>query len=350
MIVKLSSIGDVVHTLPFLEVLAGRFPRAAIDWLVEEDSSAVPAGHPALNRLIVSRRRSWQGDFILNGRRRGALAEAGRFLRELRAVRYDLVVDLQGLLKSAVLTSLARGERKAGPSGGRECSRLALSESPIPVDYEQHAVDRYLTVARALGCRAEGWQGRVPVGAEDKLAARAIMHAYRLNHAPVVAINPVARWETKLWAPERFSVLADRMSRELGVSVLFTGGRRDRPYIERILEASSTKPPNLAGLTSLKELACLYERCSLVVSTDTGPMHVAAAMGCPVVALFGPTAPWRTGPYGPGHRVIREPMDCSPCFRKNCSSRRCIDAITPGAVMKEVRGILAEGAHLKAGG
>jgi 3-deoxy-D-manno-octulosonic-acid transferase/heptosyltransferase-1 len=340
LIVKLSAIGDVVHTLPFLEVLAERFPLAKIDWLVEEESSAVPDGHPALNRLIVSKRRSWQADFILNGGRKTVLAEAAGFVRDLRSIRYDVVVDLQGLFKSAVLTWLARGGLKVGPSGGRECSWIVLNRPPVPVDYHWHAIDRYLEVAHFMGCRTNRWTGRIPVGPEDRAGAAAILREQGLEGAPLVAINPMARWKTKLWVPDRFSILADRISQELGASVAFTGSPGDRPWIERIRNQCCTRPVNLAGLTTLKQLAEIYARCSVVVSTDTGPMHIAAAMGCPVVALFGPTAPWRTGPYGAGHRVVREPVECSPCFRKSCSSKRCMEAITPEVVLQEVQGLL----------
>ena len=103
------------------------------------------------------------------------------------------------------------------------------------------------------------------------------------------------------------------------------------------MERMTGSPINLAGKTSLKELACLYSECRLLITTDTGPMHMAAAMGCPVVALFGPTAPWRTGPYGRGHRVIREDMDCSPCFRKRCSHIRCMKGITVEKVFETVK-------------
>lgn len=342
LIVKLSAIGDVIHTLPFLEAIRDRFPGARIDWVLEEECSPIVKGHPALDRVLVSRRKDWQARFI--GVRRAARVgrEVKSFIAELRARRYDLVVDLQGLFKSAVLTALARGQRKIGPSGGRECSRLALGEPAVPVDTEGHAVERYLQVAGALGARTTGWKGGIPVAPEDEAMVDGMIRGLNLKPGRLAAINPMARWDSKLWDEDKFAVLADGMSRDLGLDVVLTGGASDRRCLERIRSMSSTKPVNLAGETTIKQLSCLYRRCALVVSTDTGPMHVAAASGRPVVALFGPTAPWRTGPYGPNHRVVRKDMECSPCFRKHCPHVRCMKSITPEEVLEAVEEVLAE--------
>jgi 3-deoxy-D-manno-octulosonic-acid transferase/heptosyltransferase-1 len=250
------------------------------------------------------------------------------------------VIDLQGLFKSAILTAIVPGKRKVGPSGGREGSRLALSETAIPVDYDEHAVDRYLRVAKALGAPVNGWKGEIPVSREDIRFADEQVKSLGLKGHRIVAINPMARWKTKLWDEDKFAVLADRLTWEIGTEVLLTGSGTDRSALERIRSLSSTKPVNLAGRTSLKQLACVYKKCALLISTDTGPMHMAAASGCPVVALFGPTAPWRTGPYGPEHRVIRETMHCSPCFKKSCDAMLCMKSITPGMVLDSVREVL----------
>ena len=138
-----------------------------------------------------------------------------------------------------------------------------------------------------------------------------------------MAVNPVALWETKLWMEDRFAALADRLVKEQAVDVVFTGGPTDRSVIDGILTRMAMPAANLAGRTSLPVLAAIYRRAALLVTTDTGPMHLAAAVGTPVVALFGPTAPWRTGPFGEGHRVIRTAPPCSPCFKRRCDEHRC---------------------------
>jgi heptosyltransferase I len=341
LLVKLSAIGDVVHTLPFLEALQSRFPNARIDWLVEEESRGIVADHPGLSRLIVSRRKSWYKRLGRGREMVCVLREVAGFIKALRSVDYDLVIDLQGLFKSGILTALVKGARKIGPSGGREGSRLALTERPVPVDYGKHAVDRYLQVARALGCVERRFSGVVPLNGEDEIAADTLMEELGLTGRKIVAINPMARWRTKLWDPARFVALIDRMAEELDTAVILTGGPADRFALEALRRASSTRPPNLAGRTTLKEAAALYTRCDALVTTDTGPMHLASAVGCPVVALFGPTAPWRTGPYGPDQKVVRAELDCIPCFRKRCRTMYCMKAITIDMVMDELKAVLS---------
>ena len=347
LIVKLSAIGDVVHSLPLLEVLKENFPMTRIDWLVEEDASQILEGHPAIDRMIVSRRKTWQKNAVKVSEYGAVVKEAIRFLREIRAEKYDLVIDLQGLLKSGLLTGLSRGRRKIGIAGSREGGWLFLRERPVPVDYEQHAIDRYLKLAQYLKCRVISWNGHIPISESDKRAINQQLNTDGPLKKPLVAINPMAKWDTKLWEPERFAVLADRVRDNLSCEIIFTGSRDDRAIIDGISDMMKKRPLNFAGRTSLKELAYLYKKCNAFVTTDTGPMHIAAAMGCRVVALFGPTAPWRTGPYGQGHKVIRTGIECSPCFKKRCDSMVCMKEITVESVFQAVEEIILTEESLK---
>jgi 3-deoxy-D-manno-octulosonic-acid transferase/heptosyltransferase-1 len=130
--------------------------------------------------------------------------------------------------------------------------------------------------------------------------------------------------------------LADQIKTKWACEVIFTGSANDNNAIETITNAMGKKAVNIAGETNLKELAYLYSKCDLLITTDSGPMHIAAAMGCPTVALFGPTAPWRTGPYGKGHIVIRDDTECSPCFKKTCDHMTCMKNITVEKVLEAV--------------
>ena len=150
-----------------------------------------------------------------------------------------------------------------------------------------------------------------------------------------VAVSPVALWDTKLWADEKFAALCDRIAEELKVSVVFTGSERGK--LENIQSLMKTPSVNLGGKTTLRDLAYLYQRSALLITTDSGPMHLAAAMGTPVIALFGPTDPSRTGPYGKGHVVIRRELSCSPCFLKKCDSMKCMSDITVDEVFHAVK-------------
>lgn len=327
----------MVHSLPFLETLRSKFPDACIDWIVEEEASQIIEGHPALDRMLVSRRKSWQQRFQQNRQFLTVGREIARFLKDIRSREYDLVIDLQGLLKSGVLTGLCSGKRKIGMSGSREGGWIFLNERPVPVDHDRHAIDRCMELAEYLGCDSAPWRGIIPILGPEKKKIDQILNTNGLKESPLVAMNPLAKWRTKLWEPERFASLADRLQDDLACKVIFTGSAQDRPVIEEISNAMRRSPMNLAGGTDLKELAYLYSRCRVLVTTDTGPMHMAVAMGCPVVALFGPTAPWRTGPYGPGHKVIRADLDCSPCFKKRCRDWICMKEIKVEEVFEAVK-------------
>jgi len=340
LIVKLSAIGDVVHALPLLEVLKSNFPKARIDWMVEEEASQIITAHPAIDQVIISRRKLWQDRLFTFAGFRTSVNEAAGLLRSLRSREYDLVIDLQGLLKSGILMGISRGKRKIGMSGAREGSGFFLNESPISVDYDQHAIDRYLKVAEYLGCDGFKWKGHIPVSSSDMKNIDLVLEEGFSAEDSLVAINPIARWDTKLWETKRFAELADRLTRELSIKIIFTGSMNDRVAVEEISKRMDSKSLNLVGRTTLKELAYLYSRCSALVTTDTGPMHIAAAMECPVIALFGPTAPWRTGPYGQKHEVVRADLMCSPCFKKKCQHMTCMDQIRVESVFEAVKKVL----------
>jgi len=344
LIIKLSAIGDVVHTLPVLEVLRESFPRARIDWVVEEAASDIVKGHPAVDEVIVSRRKTWQKALFSPLDLASTCGEVFRFIQRLRSTSYDIVLDLQGLFKSGVLAGIARGNRKVGMTGAREGAGLFLGEPPVAVDAAVHAVDRYLKLAARLGCDISRWDGRLPVTDADRAGAHRLLLGAGIDGDDFVAVNPVAKWETKLWVPARFSALCDRIIHETGCRVVFTGGVDDRGYVDGIIDGMRRPAVNIAGLTGLRELACVYERARLMVTTDTGPMHIAAAMQCPVVALFGPTAPGRTGPRGKAAgRVVVAGVPCSPCFRKHCGDPVCMTGIEPERVFNEAAEILIPG-------
>jgi len=341
LIIKLSSIGDVVHALPFLEVLKSSHPDSRIDWLVEEEASQVISGHSAINRVIISKRKAWEKEILNPLKFTKVFSEAAGFYKELRSSSYDIVVDLQGLFRSGFLTALSSGKRKIGMSGGREGASFFIKEPAVPVDYDQHAIDRYMKVAAYLDCKTVRFKGELPVSEQDKKLADGVLGSDTENNS-IIAINPMAKWRTKLWEPDKFSELALKLQKDLNCRIVFTGSSQDRAIIDEMIKhtGNAAGPVNLAGRTSLKELAYLYSRCSTLVCTDTGPMHIAAAMECRVVALFGPTSPLRTGPYGTGHKVIRSGIDCSPCFKKECGDTKCMKDITVNMVVDAVKNII----------
>ena len=326
LIVKLSAIGDVIHTLPALNAIRDSYPDAHITWLVEEAAADLVVGHRAVDRVIVSKRKSWMHKLRRAGRWE-TLRAVLNFLHDLRDTRYDMIIDFQSLLKSGVLVWLARGNRKIGFDKGmqhQEHSYLFLNVRVPPVDMEVHALTRGLMLLKAIGIPTGNVVYDIPVSEADHAAVEALLtDRHTSGNRPLVAINPVALWETKLWFNDRFAALADRLVFEWDVEVVYTGGPGDRGVIDEILSMMTAPAANFAGWTSLKMLAALYQRSALLVTTDTGPMHLASAIGTPVVALFGPTAPWRTGPFGDGHQVVRTAPACSPCFKRRCDEHQC---------------------------
>ncbi len=335
LIVKLSAIGDVVQTLPALEAIKKTHPDSSITWLVEEAASGILEGHPLIDVLLISRRKAWLSMLKSPVTFFSGITRILRFIHELRSTRYDIAIDFQGLLKSGVFLFLARAKRKIGFDRTRELSYLFLNERLPAYDVEKHALQRYLDVARYLGAENPASTCSLPIQKERKTMQQKI-HSLNPEHRPLVVINPVARWKTKLWPQRNFAELADRLVREKNALVLFTGSKDDRAFNECILSMMEERALNCTGSTTLKELAALASLADLFVTTDTGPMHLAAAAGANVVALFGPTAPWRTGPYGAGNIVLRAETACSPCFKRTCEHVRCMEEITVDEVMKKI--------------
>lgn len=330
LLIKLSSFGDVIHALPALEALRQGHPRAEITWLVEEAFAPLLLGHPALDRV-------WAVPRVRPGRP-GAWRELGRLLavvRRVRQERFDAVLDLQGLLKSAFWVAMAKSPRKVGYDGTRELSYLALTERLPPYDPEAHAVWRSLALARHLGAPAGPPRfrlehlGRAPEGARGLL-----------DSGDWVVLHPGARWASKLWPVAHWAGLAAALRRR-GLRVALTGSGADRGLTQAIAAEAGGGILDLAGRTGLGELAWVLRQARLMVTVDTGPMHLAAALGTPAAALFGPTAPWRTGPFGPGHVVLRRDLPCSPCFRRRCPEPRCLRELHPEEVLGAVAKVLS---------
>ena len=349
LIVKLSAIGDVIHTLPSLAALRKLYPKADITWVVEEASSDIIRGHPHLDRMIISRRKRWVENLKKLHDIKTTIADIRSFVKTLRDRKYDIVIDFHGLFKSSMIVLLSGGKRKLGYDSMQELSGLFLNEK-IFEDMKKHAVDRYLDFIRYLGTDIDNPDFNIPIEEGNKIRIETLLRSKNIDIAePFVTINPVAFWDTKLWEDDKFARLCDKIVEELKQKVVFTGSK-GHGNIERIRSMMTFPSVNLEGQTTLRDLAYLYRLSGLLITTDSGPMHIAAAMNTPTVALFGPTDPSRTGPYGKGHIVVRKEMPCSPCFLKKCDTKRCMEEITVDevfeAVKKQMNGLRHKGAKL----
>lgn len=326
LIVKPSSLGDVVHSLPFLNAMKRCFPKAEIHWVIAKGLEGLLEGHPMVDRLVIINKDLWK-DLSRTG---STLKEIRELYRQLGREKYDVVVDLQGLLRSGLITHATHAELRIGFSAAREGSRLFYTKK-VKTDRDMHAVDRYLKVAAALGCDAD--EKVFPLPPADPAGHIAARTA---GIGPYVVLVPGARWKTKIWPAESFGKVAAM----LPLRSVIVGSRADRAIADDVMAHSGGRAISVVGETSLKELIDVMRAAQAVITNDSGPMHIAAALNVPVVALFGPTSPLKTGPYGSGHVVLQSKAACVPCFKRDCRDMRCMKDLTPEAVYHEALRVL----------
>ncbi len=326
LVVKPSSLGDVVHSLPFLNAMKRCFPTAEIHWVIAKGLEGLLEGHPMIDKLIIINKDLWKNI----SKAGNTLKEILELYKQLRHEKYDLVVDLQGLLRSGLITGATHAPLRIGFSEAREGSRFFYTNI-VRGNRDIHAVDRYMKIAEALGCDAHDMVFSFPLsdnaGNETgKLA----------NLGPYAVLVPGARWKTKIWPAKSFGKVASM----LPLRSVIIGASTDRALADEVVSHSGGKAVSMAGETSLRELTEIMRAAEVVITNDSGPMHIATALNVPVVAIFGPTSPVKTGPYGKGHVVLQSQTDCVPCFKRECSDIRCMKEITPDTVYQEVLGIL----------
>jgi heptosyltransferase-1 len=303
LIVKLSAIGDVLHTLPTAVALRRALPEAEIAWAVEGRAGELLQGHPAVDRVIgLPRRWLTSAAQVLNVR------------KQVRAFQADVSIDAQGLLKSGALSWLSGAGMRIGYAApeSREGASLFATHRVIPTS--AHVVDRHLELLRPLGITAGTPSFAMPRPLEVRRTVDGWWKTLALPDAPAV-INPGAGWASKLWPPERFASVARYLGRRHGlVSLVVWGGQSEREAAEKIV-AASQGDAILAPSTSLAELAEVATRARVFISSDTGPLHLAAAVGTPCVGLFGPVPASRNGPYGPQHSAVEPPAGLRPAWK-----------------------------------
>lgn len=311
LIIKPSSLGDIVHSLPVLDSLYRCFPGAEIHWLVAKGLEGILEGHPMLTKIWVIQKDQWKKITKIHS----TVAELRKLLRDLSAERFGCAIDLQGLFRSGIIAKATGAPVRLGFENASEGSTLFYTHR-VAVEKDVHAVDRYLKIPVFLGCGVSEARFPLPHFTDGSVKELPVKGEYAV-------MVPGARKPVNRWAAERFGELASL----LPLSTVVIGSRGDRPLADEVVRASKGKAVSLAGRTDLRELVAVIRAARFVVSNDTGPMHIAAALEVPVFALFGPANPARTGPYGKIHTVIRKEIPCSPCYRRSCNNPRCMDMI-----------------------
>ena len=335
LVVKLSAIGDVIHALPVSYAIKERFPEAHLTWVVEKPAYPILEGNPYIDDIILFEKAKFRSVS-------GFLHEIGPFRRRLRARSYDASLDLQGLFKSAAIVWNAGARQRVGTANMREGAHL-VSRPIRGAHAEGHIVERYLDVARALGCTVDEVRFPVAVSERDRAAAETLLLREGVQEQRTfVAFAIGANWPNKRWPAAHFAALADRLYRAHYVPVLVGGGRLDETLAQDIMAASEIPPVNLVGRTNLKQLAHIFTRAALVLGGDTGPVHLAAGLGTPTVMLMGPTDANRNGPYGQQENAIEVDRPCRACWKRACpKGLDCLAAITPEMAVERMRPLLS---------
>lgn len=321
--IKLSSLGDVLHALPAVAGFAS-VPGNSVEWAVQPQFAGLVERFSCVSRVWrvprPSETRAWL-----------------RALAALRKERFDLVVDFQGLLKSAVVARAPRAGYVLGPSFAREGSRFFYDGLAAPrSSHRRHAVVECMDALRHEGVPVPdepSFPLDLPAVDPDALAPEIAAFP-----GPRVAVAPFSRWKSKNWSPARFSEAIRLMVRQRGARVYVAGGPWDAAAASSIVAESGVRAANLCGRLSVPESAALFAQCEALLTNDSGPMHLAAAAGTRCVALFGPTSPDRTGPWGPRHRILRAPCPKAPCRRRECplGTGACLDGVSASDAVSAV--------------
>lgn len=332
-ILKPSSLGDVIQALPVLRMLKKHHPEAEVHWWIDTGLIPLLEDDPDLAGLIPFHRRRWSSPLHWD--------EALRSIQIIRRHRFDWVIDLQSLARSAACAWLANGGLTIGLEDSREGAHT-LYDIAIPrPSYNTHAVDWYLQALVRLNVPIDWSIEWLP---ERPRVVQALHDKWHPAHGRWIAIQPGARWSNKRWPAECYAQVVARLAKCHGdLQFAILGGMDDQAAGRIIASAAQGRALDLTGRTSLPEMIEWSRKCELVLSNDTGPMHVAAALRRRVVAIFGPTEPSRTGPYGQLDGVIQRRIDCVPCMSSRCRIEpplECLTGIKPETVASRVASLL----------
>ena len=337
LIIKPSSLGDIVHALPAVSALRATYPSAQITWLVKRQWAEILDGNPDVDEVLAV-------DF--------RVSEWLSIIARLRRSRFDVAIDLQGLMRSGLLTFLSGAPERVGFAAGREGSpffytqRVKLS-SEEPRDWRlfpMHAVERNLMVAAHLGADIRHVRFHLPSLASDEKEIEAWLQEAGVQQSDrLIAIAPVDRLGVRSWPLDRFVSVAAALSQLPNVRIALICAPTERWVVEKFRQPVGNKLVNVVGKTRIRQLGVLLRRMRLLIVNDSAPMHIAAAVGTPVLWLFGPSSPSHHGPLGDGHAVLRTDIPCSPCGRSICinpNHLECFTSITVEDVVQKANEML----------
>jgi len=355
LIIRLSAIGDVLRVLPALQVLKRHFPNSFIGWVAEESSYDILAAQPTIDEVFLFPKNSLRSKLTSLRHFNAGAREFLSFIRDIRSRRFDLAIDFHGLFKSGIISLLSGAPERVGFARGdcKECNFLFNNRRFSLGQRRMSRIERNLALLQNMGLDTHHDRPVIYVPESDREFVRQFFRQQQIDRRrPVVVIHPGTSPTTpyKRWEPYRYAVVADQAIAARAAQIIFTWAGTEQEIVHEITSMMKYRAIVAPELQNLCQLAALFASSDLYVGSDTGPMHLAAFVGIPVVAVFGPTDPVVNEPYArTPHIIIRKETPCSPCRKYTCSKRDCIKDVSETNVIKAITIMLDYVQEKKAG-
>jgi ADP-heptose:LPS heptosyltransferase len=340
LIVRLSAIGDVIRTLPAVHLIRKELPESYLGWVMESVPHSLVEKHPEIDRFFIFPKKQIQ-QAIKNGDFKEAKRLVKDFSAELKAERFEIAIDMQNLFKSGMVTMLSGAKTRIGYGLEREGSKFFLTHRVAP-PFKSHPkmnfVDWQIELVKRLGIDS----GEIRFVLPDYSPEETVINRFLEKHGitgDFFCLAPGTSWPTKSWTTAGMAGLADRLA-DYG-RVLIIGSEFDREIADQVLAAAKTAPLDTIGAFNLRELAVLLRKARFYIGGDTGPMHLAVAVGTQVFAWFGPTDPILNGPYQDEAVTFVNNLNCQPCHKRKCPSKRCLSELELDTVWDKIKPVLS---------
>ncbi len=343
LIIRLSALGDTIHTLPLAYAIKEKYPMVQLDWIVEDKAADFIINNPLIDRVFIIPKRKWKN----NKNKISNLKEYSKIIKEIQKEQYDVVIDTQQLLKSAVIMGLSKGKRRIALDSGRELSGIFANEiiktGLQQFDINFHVVKRNMLIAKYLGCSDDVINFILP-DFESELNEN-LKEIFSDKKKKTIVISPATTWQNKHWANENWSEVINKLKDEY--RIIITATENDKKAINEILNIVEINENiiNLTGMTTLKDLVYIFKNTDLVITPDSGSCHMAWAVNHPyIISLFFSTSKKRTAPFGNKYYSLQADINCSPCMKKKCHNNE-INACNKKIEAKEVINIVKKVLH-----
>ena len=340
LLIRLSSIGDVLHSTPVAQALKQAMPSAHITWVVGENPAGMLQSNPWLDEVYVWPREKWEAYM-----RQGRLGEAWKLWdqlrRDLRSRNFDVALDIHGLFLSGMVALASGAPRRIGLPNTRELNNWFMTETAQPHRGDKHVIQRYASILRPLGITTTDPTMTLVIDQESELFAKGFLQSQGFVAGQrLIAIVPATTWPSKNWPPDYFATVANYLGQS--AVVLLCGSPGDRRIADEVLKQTRVPVIDAVGQTSLIQLAALLAQSTAVITGDTGPLHMAIALGIPSVSIFGPSSPEKFGPLMGPHTALTAASSCLSCFKHQCrQTEHCMATVSPRDVLQAVKNLLS---------